>query len=536
MLRNLFVADDARDRHILRLSLAVATVFMLICLTVVTVGTRSWPLISDAVLIRYANHMLQSGMAPYRQLIDINLPGSYLIDSLATSIFGLSAAGWRAFDLALMLVAIAAMAWVARRSGNSSIGICVGTLFALLHIADGAAQMGQRDLVVGVILLCGFAGLTGSTNRTLRVRLLVYGLSCGSAGTIKPTALLFVSVALPILFIEWRRNKAAVFSPLLLLLAGTAFPEAVLGIWLWRKGSFAAFVETAGGLMRYHNSMARHTIGFLLGHAIPTPIIPLLIPGLVMLFLYSDWRRLEQQMALIGISCGLISFCIQGKAYPYHRYPLLAFMLLLLMLELESALNAHRARKRPLLEVVLSLFIIGYGALWLGPVSVVKALRYDWRSQPALFQLQADLTALAPTLPAGGLNKTVQCLDTMAGCITVLNRMHLLQSTGFIYDCYLFAPGANPVEQDQRRHFIAQLDAKPPRVFIVTNQWCLNLPNGYKKLDQWPQFSAYLHNYYTLVLERSWRVTSKKRLATWPFGYRLYVLKSVKEMNAGMHV
>ena len=276
--------------------------------------------------------------------------------------------------------------------------------------------------------------------------------------------------------------------------------------------------------MRYHAGMARHTSVFLLTHAVPGSILPLLVPACALLTLKGDWCCPKQRLALFGIAFGVFSFCLQGKAYPYHRYPLLAFSLLLVALSLQPILAARAPGKSPRLQSACACFLLGYGALWLAPSSTAKALRYDWRSEPSLDQLQADLTQVGAQ-SGTALNRNVQCMDTIAGCITVLSRMQLVQSTGFLYDCYLFAPETGTVREAMRERFLAQIRLNPPTVFVVTDNWCLNLPNGYQKLQQWPVFTQFLNANYAVARQRTWSGWNKRTLATWPFGYRIYIRK-----------
>jgi hypothetical protein len=505
-----------------RLAAGLALLLLLGCLLITLIKTRSWPLISDAALMRYANFLLHHGMAPYRQLVDINLPGSYLLDSIVTATFGPSAAGWRAFDLSLLALTLFATAAVAIRGGAGWYSGCfAGCLFALLHIADGVAQAGQRDLVVAVLLLVGSLALCLPASLSLLLRALLFGFCCGVASTIKPQALLFCFAAVPVLFTRQNpqqqpRSTAWAF---VLVACGALAPIAGMSLWLLQQGALAAFLHTAAGLMRYHAGMARHSAPFLLEHAFPSSLLPLLLPALALLFRRSSWRFRAQQLALAGIAFGLLSFILQGKAYPYHRYPLLLFTLLLIALELGPALLLSiRGNKAPF-ERACVLITLAYAALWLAPSFTARALRYDWRSQPSLVQLQADLTQLGMRAPLSG---NVQCMDTMAGCITVLNRMQLVQSTGFLYDCYFFAPGSSAVKDEQRRRFLNQIERRPPQVFVITDQWCLNLPLGYQKLQQWPAFLQFLNANYTLSRQRAWSGFDKRTYATWPFGYRIY--------------
>ncbi len=499
------------------------------CWVAMLVKTRSWPLISDAVLMRYADFLLHHGMVPYRQIVDVNLPGSYALDNFVAHIFGFSALSWRCFDIALTVGALACFVALMGRKGWYA-GTFAGSLFALIHAADGVAQEAQRDLVMTVLLLAGLSVLF----RNGLGPAFLFGLCCGTASTLKPQAIIFlfaiVLISHPQLIIRVKT--------FLIAAAGAFLPLTVMGAWLWHQGALLAFFQAANGLMRYHADMARHTLVFLLAHAFPGFIIPLLVPAFTLLILNKEWRHTKQQVALFGIAFGVFSFCLQGKAYPYHRYPLLAFSLFLVALELRSILTSWVPGTLPRLESACAWFLLGYGALWLGPSSTVKALRYDWRSQPSLDQLQADLTQVSATLrsgsqPEAALDRSVQCMDTIAGCITVLNRMQLVQSTGFLYDCYFFAPGISSVKEDMRMRFLAQIKLNPPKVFVITDNWCLNLPSGYEKLQQWPVFTQYLDANYAIVQQRTWSGWNKRTFATWPFGYRVYVRRTAAASPSG---
>ena len=121
--------------------------------------TRNWQLVSDAALIRYATFLLSNGFAPYRQLTDINLPGSYLLDWAALHLFGAGRFGLRLYDLSLLVAAGAAMVIIAPRKQRSD-ALCAACLFALFHGRDGATQLGQRDLAIAALLLVAIAELT----------------------------------------------------------------------------------------------------------------------------------------------------------------------------------------------------------------------------------------------------------------------------------------------------------------------------------------------------------------------------------------
>ncbi|MDQ2834404.1 MAG: hypothetical protein M3Y50_11775, partial [Acidobacteriota bacterium] len=47
-----------------------------------------WQVMWDTSIMHYVNFLMAHGMAPYRDIIDINMPGSYFIEGWAMHIFG----------------------------------------------------------------------------------------------------------------------------------------------------------------------------------------------------------------------------------------------------------------------------------------------------------------------------------------------------------------------------------------------------------------------------------------------------------------
>ena len=114
-----------------------------------------WPLVGDASLIHYIGWLIGLGWAPYREIGDMNMPGSYLIEIAAMHVFGMGDLAWRLFDFALMAAAGASFFVITRRAGAPSFaapsrrvgpedgwlaGLFAACLFILIHGRDGLAQ------------------------------------------------------------------------------------------------------------------------------------------------------------------------------------------------------------------------------------------------------------------------------------------------------------------------------------------------------------------------------------------------------------
>ncbi|HEY3987807.1 MAG TPA: hypothetical protein VGM02_00820, partial [Acidobacteriaceae bacterium] len=80
----------------------------------IVVSTYHWPLLWDAQVFHYGNFLIDHGFVPYRDIIDMNMPGAYLIDGWAIKVFGGGDLAWRIFDFTLVGTLCLAMVVIAR--------------------------------------------------------------------------------------------------------------------------------------------------------------------------------------------------------------------------------------------------------------------------------------------------------------------------------------------------------------------------------------------------------------------------------------
>lgn len=491
---------------------------LLSCACLLIVRTSHWPLVGDASLMHYVVFLMHRGMAPYRDIVDINMPGSYFVAWLAMHVFGTGAVALRIFDFCLIAAAGAAMIAIARPYGWFG-GFFAASLLLILHIRDGVDQSGQRDLTAAVLLLIACAFFFHAMRGGRAWTMVLCGLCLGVAATIKPTVALFAIVVLVMLVVECKRDRRPAAAQIGYGLLGFLLPWVAMFFFLLRERAVHAFWSTLTGLVPYHASIERLPARYFVGHSISSTLLPLAGLCVIAGWASKNWRNRELTMLWLGFAVGIFSLAAQGKGYPYHRYPAEAFLLLL------AGINFCAALKNPGILRVVGIVGLGLGAFALAPISTAKAMHYEAGSPEFIEVLQTDLTRL------GGkkLSGEVQCMDTTAGCINTLYDMRLVQDTGFLYDCYLFIPQPSPVQQKLRQRFWAAIESKPPEVFVVTDQLCVSRPSNYAKLDQWPQFRGYLDSDYYLYAQRR-----PNRPVRWwshagrPFGYRIYLRKDAK--------
>jgi hypothetical protein len=487
-----------------------------LCLSLLTavIASRHWPLIGDASLMHYVVFLMHHGLLPYKDIADINLPGTYAFEAAAMWLFGEGAIGWRVYDFALLAAALGACFLLAGRNRWFAT-LFAGCTFALVHLQDGLEEGGQRDLLIAVLLLWAYVALFAALRgkRPLRM-LLLFGMSLGASFLVKPI-LLPLSVLLLIGTGFYRRGQKTV-PAIAAALAGMAIPGVCTLLWLQSHGALSAFWTSALPLIRLHASLGDRSLGFLLAHCL-SPITALCLLWVVLQFTGRTALTAERAALLVGVFGTLLAYVLQGKGFTYQRYPQLAVLLVLIGLDLDEALfikGIHR---------FLAIATCLLGCLFFAP-------RFAWLTTTfsGVTRFQNALTEqLDAVASRDQLSGQVQCLDTFGGCIGTLYQMRLPQSTGFLYDCYLFTDPSAERERYRTAFWTAYKTAQP-RVLVVTNQFCFWDPRGFKKLDEWPAFTADLDQNYRKQSE--WHSDVPNHFwhrPEMPFQFRIYVRKEL---------
>ena len=474
--------------------------------------TRNWPLVNDGALQHYISFLTDHGFAPYRQIADMNLPGSLMIDWSVVHTFGPGSHAWRAFDALVLLVASAAMLLISRRH-DSFAGIVAASLFWLLHARDGMGQTGQRDLMEAALLLALVAAAFHALRTGKTWPLAVASLCAGVAVTIKPDSIVLSVIVLTLAVRQSPRPART------LTLAASAFlvPLAAATAFLLHHHALHAFWLSLTEITPFYASLGRQPFLELLRDCLSTPMRVLLALTILLATLnHPRWTR-EKAILALATAWGLASFFLQGKGYLYHRYPTLGFLLLWAAIECTDAL-----RSSPRLRLLGAAGLL-YASLVIAPLSLVRAVRATWNDS-LLTALQADLTRLG----GARLANNVQCLDSISGCNTVLYRMRLPEETGQLSDFLLFGspdqppnqPPVQPAVRRARATFWQQINARPPRVFIITGWLHPAGLDHYQKLTLWPDFATFLAAHYTLAQQRDFAPGQ-----TGPLSYRIYLLR-----------
>jgi len=283
--------------------------------------------------------------------------------------------------------------------------------------------------------------------------------------------------------------------------------------------------EEMRGLIPYHASIDRRSIEFLLSTCI-SPLAGLFVLWLIAAWMLRRYPSSPERIALIVCAaCGLFSYLLQRKGFWYQRYPLLAFLLPVFVTDFSRLM---KSRSWPRL-VGFAGAIIG---LVLASQCVVRLASFD-RGEPQR-PLLRDLSAIGPP---SSLSGHVQCMDTLGNCLDSLYAGRIVQSTGFLYDCYLLGGRGSDeyglVTADLRRHFWQEMARNPPRLIVETDSVCYEQARRFDKYSGWPEFQSYLASNYVLMKQSGVQAP----VHYWshpqtPFGYRIYERRADHDADA----
>ena len=457
----------------------------------------TWPLVHDAPLMHYIAWRIGEGAVPYRDLFDMNFPGVYLLHLLVVRTVGTGDLAWRVFDLAWLAAwaigtAVFAAPWGRLAAGTAAI------LVVLYHLSGGAWQAGQRDFLLGPLLVAAALGVARWMESRRPGALAWGGLAMGASITIKPHALaLAAALGVLIVLAAWRAG-ASVLLPLAHFATGAAVaPVAVVG-WLalagalpaWRAIVFDYLIPLYTRLGRTAGwNVYRAEVWIAIGAGVTLSIASALAA-----------RRFgaRHAVAAVGVLYGVAHFVGQGKGWEYHLYPLAAFTLLLLVAELGPALARWR---RPLAAPVLISVALAV-VLLAGRAMAVSPAGWERDKADRARRLAAEL---APMLAPG---ETVQVLDTTAGGIHALLRLGARQPTRFLYDFHFFHDPSHPTIRALRAELIRDLDARPPALIVVFEPgWPAG---GYERLATFPGLAERLARYDLVQAGPGYRIHAQR--------------------------
>lgn len=462
-----------------------------------------WPLVHDAAIMQYIGWLMHQGAMPYRDVFDMNFPGTHLVHWLVLFIPGNMDLVWRCFDLSLLLATLILLTrLLPPRHYWSAAATCIA--FTLYYIGMGPFYAnGERDMFMTPLMIGGViatvAMLEKERGRTWFAFLA--GLLFGAACTIKPTGVVLPVVEMGFAGIwllghgqPWKRVTAILATAVL----GACLPVAAIVAWLYATGALAPFLDIEMNYLPiYASAYAQYTNWSGWWERYPLNIV-LLFVLLTSGYMISTGRVTARfgaaAVAVLG-AAGHFVLQQKGFTFPYHIIPMVAFALPVAFWTLDRVV-ARRVVWPWCLSAGLAVMVLlpecekGCRQAIAGPgVS-------QWRHNQAK-QLAAYLkTNLQP-------GETVQVCEMVDDGIDALLRAGVRLPTRYTSDCSFFCHDPTiPYVAAMRKEFLDDLVRNRPQ-FVVFFKVCWFLETGYNRIDTFPEFKNWLNANYVRRVAQS---------------------------------
>jgi hypothetical protein len=456
-----------------------------------------WHLYQDEPILLYAAYLIdRRHVIPYRDLFDMNMPGTYLANVIIGRWSGYADAGVRIVDLGVLGVLLAITLAAMRRFGWRS-AWCATVFAGVLYLASGEWMTLQREFLL-LIPIAGSVAVAWSRRVPWLWKAFIAGLLAGIAATIKPHAWLSLVVVVIYTCEEAARlagpGRTAIVAA---AVGGFVMAPLVMLWWLWHVGALPAFADVALHYWPLYTSLSGTPVHFIVsGWYRPWyilsrsallgihPGLPLFVAATLgaIVALYRSHLNGEATRAvwlLVGLSgSAIVHAAVEGKFWMYHWLPFDYFAILVASVGL---VRQRDDAPRPRASVAAILLFLLIGLPWrIPPFATPFRFPFD-----EVRDISQYLSAHAKP------GDTVLPLDWSEGVQHALLLARVVPATPFIYDFHFYHDVSSPYIQELRRRLLSRLEEAPPRFVVAQmNRTYFQGPDTTSHFDELARFIA----------------------------------------------
>jgi hypothetical protein len=483
---------------------------MALLAVVLAVQSLFWRVQHDAPMVLYPGYLFISGSGvPYRDIFDVNMPGSFLLYGLIAKTVGTSDFALRTLDV-LLLAVITLLGYRLFAKLNVRAALFGPLCFCLLYLSNSWWTALQREFFVILFVL-----LTLSLSINMRRAVLGVGqvvLRAGLCGLIAGCCALIKPQSLPVfLWIAIWGLSGRRFSSWMACLIGFLLPLIATTLYMYSSGAMAPWLDmmvnywplygNIGGDIRVLAPGEKFSVVLrglsLVGGYYSVFVVGLLASLVAFRDVRSDASNDKRQLLMLLAGIALLFWlypAIPGQFWLYHWLPFLYFGSILVGLSL-GALDFPPARQ----AIGLALMV---AAIVVTSLLFVKPAYFQvLGSQPPVKQGRVDeiVAFLGPRLRQGD---TIQPLDWTGGAVHAMLILRAPLATRYMQDFYFYHNVSSPYIQGLRRDFLLKFSLARPRFVIRVLSDDKPWPSGPDTTRNFPELEILLARDYKVVKER----------------------------------
>jgi hypothetical protein len=460
------------------------------------IASLSWRFQLDAPIMLYiANLMDRLGYVPYRQIFDMNMPGTYFAYYFIVKLFGYTDIALRFADL-IILTLILVFNWLWMKNISKRVAWCGSILWGLLYLGFGQEMSLQREYLILLPIIMGIYIYSTKSDKKPILKNIAIGFSFSVAANIKPPAAIGLLLIVFIDLFEQKRfcnNKISWLSNFIKrtvfpIFAGFSIPFIIIFFYLWANNAIAPFLDivfhywplytqlsgdhiTISGIPRISYLISNY---LAFGHNWAW-FLPFSIGLYIALYQVKlEGTPKKQVIFLIGlVFCYSLYPIISGQFWNYHWLLFLFFIVQASSLCLIQQPVSSGAIRKLFPVITLMAFII----VLLEVISIIT-FSAPLAGQPLPLPKNGRVDEMSTFLKRNLLpGDTVQPLDWTGGAVHAMLISNARIATPFIYDFYFYQNISNPYIQGLRNRFITDIKAAKPRfiiqIFAEDKPWVL---------------------------------------------------------------
>lgn len=483
------------------------------------VASLDWPLGYDTSFMHYVAYLInEHGFVPYRDIFEVNMPGSYLFHIIIGKLFGYSERAFRVIDIIWMSSTLI-VTWLVMRPAGQITALSSCFLFGNIYLGSGQDMSLQRDVIA---ILPVITALLISTRHYLRhsskLTYWLLGVLFALASLIKPHMaigfpLIIVCNALcgngeprPLRLTPTFIKQSAVGSVFALL--GFLCTLAVPFLWIWQVGGIQSFWEIFSSFTPLYSQLSenkelmetlprfRYAVEqYLLFGGFRNLLIGALLGIFYVGIGQSSVSAKKLTIALFSLTLLYsVYVAIGGKFWHYHWMPYIYFASLCTALSLSLLRSLSHSRTLISLLSFLTFIVI---SVWV--VKPVNTLRHVVSQHvhakeyvsPFIKRTSGMTEYLRENLSPAD---TVQPLDWGGSALYAMLRSQAVAATPYVTDFQFYLHVSNPYIQKLRKDFIEKMNQKKPA--FILDVYARAKVHGIDTSYHFPELEGIIQSYY----------------------------------------
>lgn len=471
-----------------------------------------WRMVHDSPIMLYLAFLVDKlHYVPYRDVLDINMLGAYLLNILMSRVFGYSDLGFRLSDLAY-LAGIMLVTWYLLKDLGREVAWWAAVLFGILYLDFGPLMSMEREYQMILPVAAALMVSTSFPRLNDGLRYLIAGVLIGFASTIKPHVALVLPliIAFHVLEIRQRNNRWLPQTIVMAIVVSTGFaiPLLIMIYYMWISGGLASYVDVStnylplfrqiskGGIVRPESERLFYLLeGYLATWRYNSILTVLAVLGTVAALFVSTLSSAQKRKVILLVAV-TISFLIyplfQGQFMSYH------WLLFIYMISILSGLGlVHLHQWAAWSWRIVPVFIIISSAIFLIRPSGEFWQQVEGRplGPPKEGRVDAMAGFLVANLRPGD---RVQPLDWTGGAVHAMLIAGAPLATEFISDSAFYHAVSTEYIQGLRRRFVTALASSSPRFVVEVNKdkpWI----TGLDTTEEFPELRSLLASDYDVA-------------------------------------